>query len=136
MTTGPTRRPFLGELELAVMDHLWSSGEHEDAKAIHRTLGRPRRITLNTIQSTLKRLYEKGLLDRDKVSHAHLYFPCVSRADFHRQVLQEVVETVMDGEVEAMLAAFVGVAESVGSEQLEQLEQLIAARLRSRKEDG
>lgn len=118
------------------MDHLWSSSEHQDVKTVFRVLGHRRRITLNTIQSTLKRLYEKGLLKRDKVSHAHLYFPSITRSEFHRQVLREVVETVMDGEADAMLAAFVGVTESVGSEQLEQLEELVAERLKTRQGDS
>ncbi len=131
----PTRPPFLGDLELAVMDHLWARGEG-DAKSVHRAIGRRRRITLNTIQSTLKRLYGKGLLDRDKVSHAHIYFPCMSREQFHKHVLKIIVETVMGGEAEAMLAAFVSVAESVGPEQLEELERLIAERLRDRSSRG
>lgn len=131
----PARPPFLGDLELAVMDHLWAKGEG-DAKSVHRAIGRRRRITLNTIQSTLKRLYGKGLLDRDKVSHAHIYSPSTSREQFHQHVLQEVVKTVMDGEADAMLAAFVNVAESVGPEQLEELERLIADRLRDRSSGG
>ena len=124
------RPPFLGDLELAVMDHLWSSGG-QDAKQVHRAVGRGRRITLNTIQSTLKRLFEKGLLDRQKVSHAHVYSPVLSRADFHRGALQEVVERLMGGRSEAMLSAFIGVAEQVGPEQLERLEKLVAERLQS-----
>jgi predicted transcriptional regulator len=130
---GATRPPFLGELELAVMDHLWTH-ESGDAKDVHRAIGRRRRITLNTIGSTLKRLFEKGLLLRDKVSHAHVYSPRMSRTEFHQSVLQEVVDTVMDGEANAMLAAFVGLAEQVGSGQLEQLEELVAERLRARKD--
>ena len=128
----PRRPPFLGDLELAVMDHLWSKGG-KDAKAVHEGVGRSRRITLNTIQSTLKRLFEKGLLERDKVSHAHVYYPEMSRGEFHRLLLQEVVQTVMGGESDAMLAAFIGVTEDVGPEQLEQLEDLVAERLRDRK---
>jgi predicted transcriptional regulator len=128
----PARPLFLGDLELAVMDHLWSHGG-KDAKAVHDLVGRGRRITLNTIQSTLKRLFEKGLLEREKVSHAHVYTPRVSRAEFHRDALQNVVQSVMGGESAAMLSAFVGVAERVGPEQLEQLEQLIADRLRDRR---
>jgi predicted transcriptional regulator len=124
------RPPFLGDLELAVMDHLWSRGG-QDAKQVHRAIGRGRRITLNTIQSTLKRLFEKGLLDREKVSHAHVYSPCITRADFHRGALQEVVDRLMGGRSDAMLSAFIGVAEQVGQEQLEQLEKLVADRLKS-----
>ena len=34
----PARPPFLGDLELAVMDHLWSNGGR-DAKTVHGGLG-------------------------------------------------------------------------------------------------
>lgn len=132
---GPTRPPFLGQLELAVMNHLWAHGEG-DAKDVHRVIGRRRQITLNTIGSTLKRLFEKRLLQRNKISHAHIYSPRLSRAQFHQQVLQDVVNTVMDGESDAMLAAFVGLAEQIGSEQLEQLEELVAERLQDREKGG
>lgn len=132
----PTHPPFLGALELAVMNHLWAGGEGH-AKEVHRAIGRRRRITLNTIGSTLKRLFEKGLLQRDKVSHAHVYSARVSRTEFHQSVLQDVLASVMDGESGAMLAAFVAVAEQVGPRQLERLEGLVAKRLRDRKKgDG
>ena len=130
------RPPFLGELELAVMDHLWTHGGC-DAKQVHRAVGRGRRITLNTIQSTLKRLFEKEFLVREKVSHAHIYSPRLNRAEFNRSALQEVVRTLMGGQSDAMLSAFIGVAERVGPEQLEHLELLIAERLKTyRKGDG
>ena len=73
-----TRSMSLGDLESAVMEYCWTAGEG-DAKAVHRVIGEPRQITLNTIQSTLKRLYAKGLLLRRKVSHAHIYAPRMSR---------------------------------------------------------
>lgn len=126
--------PFLGDLELAVMDHLWTHGG-QDAKQVHRAIGRGRRITLNTIQSTLKRLFEKGLLDRDKVSHAHVYTASVSRTDFQRGALKEVVDRLMGGKSDAMLSAFIGVAEQLGPEQLERLERLVADRLQSYRDE-
>ena len=55
------------------------------------------------------------------------------RGEFHQLMLQEVVKTVMGGEPDAMLAAFIGVAENVGPKKLEQLEALVAERLRRRK---
>lgn len=132
----PARPPFLGDLELAVMDHLWShagSSGGVDAKAVHRAVGRHRRITLNTIQSTLKRLFEKGLLDRQKVSHAHLYAPCMTRDEFHRDALQQVVDRLMGGQPSAMMSAFLGLTEQVGVDELERLERLLAQRLEERK---
>ncbi len=124
----PTNHPFLGDLELLVMEHVWGRGETA-VKALHDVVGRPRDITLNTVQSTLKRLHDKGLLRRRKVSHAYLYAAAVSRADFHRSVLHAVVDQVMDGEPAAMLAAFVDVTERAGQDQLARLEELVARRL-------
>ena len=125
----PTRAPFLGDLELAVMEHLWDRGEG-DAKTVHRAIGRRRRITVNTVQSTLKRLFEKSLLMREKVSHAYVYAPRTDRETFHQTVLEQVMERLMKGEADAMLAAFVDLTERAGAEQLERLERLVAARLR------
>jgi predicted transcriptional regulator len=127
MGLGPVRPPWLGELETAVMDHLWAGGEG-DAKAVHAALGRRRGITLNTVQSTLKRLYEKALLSRDKVSHAHVYRPRVSRQDFQRGLLDHLVTEVMGGEASAMVSAFVDLTERAGPEHLERLEAMVAER--------
>ncbi len=129
---GPIRPPLLGELETAVMQHLW--GGHEgDAKAVHSALGRRRGITLNTIQSTLKRLYEKGLLSRDKISHAHVYRPRISRTEFHRELLGELVGGLFDKQADAVVSAFVDLTERAGPEHLKRLEALVAERRRASK---
>lgn len=134
MKPGPIRPPLLGELETAVMNHLWSGGDGE-AKAVHAALGKPRGITLNTIQSTLKRLFEKGLLERDKVSHAHVYRARMSREGFHQGLLGELVGELMRGQADAVVSAFVDLAERAGPEHLARLEALVAERRRKRDRD-
>lgn len=114
------------------MEYLWAGGEGE-AKAIHGALGAPRGITLNTVQSTLKRLFEKGLLERDKVSHAHVYRPRLSRDAFQRSALGEIVDALMRGEADAMVSAFVDLTERAGPEHLARLEALVAERRAQRK---
>ena len=131
----PNRPPLLGELETAVMSHLWSHGE-SDAKAVSGSLGRARGITLNTIQSTLKRLYEKGLLQRSKVSHAHVYRARVTREEFHRGLLGDLVANLMDGHAEVVVSAFVDLTERAGPEHLDRLEALVAERRREREKRG
>lgn len=126
------RPPLLGQLELSVMELLWGGGEGE-AKAVHAALGRARGITLNTIQSTLKRLFEKGLLARDKVSHAHVYRACVSRQEYQRGTLERLVGTLMGGEADAMVSAFVDLTERAGPEHLKRLEALVAERRRAQR---
>jgi predicted transcriptional regulator len=132
MTKGPVRPPLLGELENAVMSHLWKGGDGE-AKAVHAALGKRRGITLNTIQSTLKRLFEKGLLERDKVSHAHVYRARVSREEFHRGLIGELVQSLLHQHADSVVTAFVDVAERAGPETLDKLEALIAQRRRARE---
>jgi len=126
---------LLGDLERAVMEHLWSSGEGGDAKTVHGAIGRRRGITLNTVQSTLKRLHVKGLLRRRKQSHAYVYEPAADRETFGREVLGDVVGELLDGRADAMVSAFVDLTERAGEKQLERLEALVASRLRDREGD-
>jgi predicted transcriptional regulator len=115
----------LGDLEAAVMEHVWASGPC-DVKAVHRTLGARRRITLNTVQSTMERLFRKGLLAREKVSHAYVYSPRHTREELGARVVEEVVSRLLDGEAVPVLAAFVDLAARSDAENLDRLERLIA----------
>ena len=124
------RLPALGALETAVMEHLWSQGSG-DVKSVHAAL-KARKITLNTVQSTLRRLFDKQLLRRDKVSHAHVYSPRLTRQEYQRRMLADVVGDVLRGEADAALAAFVELAAEVDEAHLHRLEQLVAARLQTR----
>ena len=124
--------PLLGELETLLLEHLWEAGE-ADVKAVHLAVGRPRGITLNTVQSTLKRLHEKGLLLRRKVGHAFLYAPGVSRDAYGRRMLDGVLVGVMQGRTDVMLSAFVDLTERAGEDQLRRLERLVEQRLRERR---
>ena len=122
---------FLGELETAVIEHLWAVGQAE-VKDVQRAVGDPRGITLNTVQTTIKRLYEKGLLAREKVSHAFLYAPTLSREEYRQHTLDRTVRLLMRGEKDAIVAAFVDLAERAGEGQLEELERKVAERLAQR----
>lgn len=120
-------RPYLGSLELAVLEELWAKSGL-DAKTLHRSIGKRRGISLNTVQSTLERLFRKGFLAREKVSHAFLYTPAVKREELMGQLIGEVVKTLSDGRPEPMLATFVDLAAKVDEDNLVQLERLIAER--------
>ncbi len=124
----------LGDLETAVLEYLWSHGSC-DTGAVHAAVGHRRSITYNTVQSTLKRLHEKGLLNRVKVSHAYVYVPRLSREEYGRLQLKRVVDDVMGGQAETMVAAFVDLTERAGPEELERLEELVADRIRDHKDD-
>lgn len=119
--------PRLGDLETAVLEHLWTAGP-SDVKAVHRSVGAPRRITLNTVQSAMERLFRKGLLAREKVSHAYVYSPRHSREELGARVVQDVVARLLRGEAAPVLAAFVDLAARTDEGNLDRLELLIAQR--------
>ena len=132
LRTGDT---VLGELESQVLEHFWREREG-DAKQVHDALGKDRGITLNTVQSAMKRLFEKGLLARRKVSHAHVYSARVTKEELGRTVLGGVVDRFMQGEASMMVAAFVDLVDQAGEEHLDELERLIRERRKSRKDRG
>lgn len=118
----------LGELEQLVLELLWQEGELSPGE-VHRHVGEPRGISVNTVSSALKRLYEKGLLEREKVSHSFVYHARVERAQLQRQLIESIAAQFGEGTHAHFLAAFVDVAEARGEETLRQLEQMIAERL-------
>jgi len=121
------KRPYLGELETAVMEHLWHC-DSGDAKSVHHKVGIKREISLNTIQSTLERLFRKKLLGRQKVGHAYVYSAAIQRGELMSRLINDVVNTLSDGKSDYMLSAFVDFAARSDELSLDKLEQLIAER--------
>lgn len=122
---------LLGDLERAVLAFLWDGGP-ADVKAVHRGVGERREITLNTVQSTMERLHRKALLSREKVSHAFVYSPAVTREALGAALVHAIVRNILGTDPEPMLSAFVDVTARSGDEALVRLEQLIAERRRGR----
>ncbi len=125
----PLRRPWLGDLEVAVLEHIWGVGS-SDVKQAHAAIGRDRKISLNTVQSALERLFRKNLLQRKKVSHAFIYSAAVTRDELMASLIDDVVRSVSNGSSDSMLAAFVDIAERADQDNLLRLEKLIAERRR------
>jgi predicted transcriptional regulator len=118
------KRPYLGELEMAVLEYLWSHGDF-DAKGVYNALGEKRGISHNTIQSTLERLFKKKLLARNKISHAYVYQAIVGRDELMGRMINDVVNTISKNHSDGMLAAFVDIAARTDEAHLDRLEQLI-----------
>lgn len=125
--------PTLGDLELAVLEEVWRAGE-VDAKAAHQRVGTARAISLNTVQSTLERLFRKGLLQREKVSHAYRYRASLDRRALVGRLIEATVGRIAGSRPELLMSAFVDIASRAGDRQLEQLEALIASRRAARRE--
>jgi predicted transcriptional regulator len=123
--SAPRPAPRLGDLELAVLEHLWAGGE-SDVAAAHAAVGRPRGISLNTVGSSLERLHRKGLVERWKVSHAYRYRAALGRDAFRAQRVAEAAGGARQLTKAGLLAAFVDLVVDADAAALDQLEALIA----------
>ena len=120
------RLPKLGELELSLLEYLWRVGQSSVIEA-HASVGAPRGITSNTVGSALERLYRKGLLAREKVSHAYHYRPSMSQGQFAARRILEAAPSPSLTQV-GLLSAFVDLVAEEDEASLDHLQGLIAAR--------
>jgi predicted transcriptional regulator len=126
---------MLGELEKRVLHHLWQQGM-ADAKQVHEALRSERGGSLNTIQSTLDRLYKKGLLSRQKQGHAYIYSPGLERDALLAQLIEQVTsDFVADGE-HGLVAAFASLSAQLDDDHLDLLERMIEQQRERRGQGG
>jgi len=119
--------PPLGDLEIAVLEDIWRFGA-SDAKTVYARVGRSRSITLNTVQSTLERLFRKRILQREKISHAYEYSAKLSRSELIHKMVESTVRRVAGPQPDALLSAFADLAARADDDQLKRLEEMIARR--------
>lgn len=117
----------LHDLEATIMDVVWGkqlvSFAVGDVLAI---LEKQRDIAYTTVMTTVTRLYEKGILEREREGKRYLYSPKLSREEFLQSTAREVLDEAVGGhQAMAMLAEKVSEA-SAG--ELDDLEALIQKR--------
>ncbi|MBM95649.1 MAG: TrmB family transcriptional regulator [Oceanospirillaceae bacterium] len=125
---------ILGELEKQVLNYLWDNDE-ANAKQVHTAFNAERPGSLNTIQSTLERLYKKKLLSRRKSSHAYIYRPRVKREALMARLIRDVTQEFKQQNQNTTMAAFASLTSDLSDDELDQLEALIEARRQSESGD-
>jgi len=124
--------PRLGELELAILEALWQRGSGT-ARQLADELPVHLRSGLNTVQSTLERLYRKELLQRDKVGHAYAYRAGLSRSQLLGRLLGHVIGQLHTGTLDPILSSFVDFADRLDDSTLDRLDALVQQRKRARE---
>lgn len=125
----------LGDLEIEVMEYLWEHGP-ADVKVVHEALGEGKRRTQNTVQSTLERLYQKRLLNREKQSRAYVYSPEVGREALLVQTMGQIADRLGARDSGALMASFVELADLDDPNNLDLLQQLIDSQRKLRGDDA
>ena len=108
------RMPDLGARELSVLEVLWAT-DCADARSIHAELP-GRGVALSTVQSTLERLYRKGLVLRRKQGRAYRYRAVLSREQLIGNVIRDLARDLAGGRSAPMVSGFIEYMSEAGGE--------------------
>ena len=93
MPNSPRNR--LGELERAVMEHLWSTADsHPDGltvREVHDEIGVQRGLAYTTLMTVLDRMAKKELVHRERDGRAWRYTAASTRAELTSETLHHTL---------------------------------------------
>ena len=94
----------------------------------------PDRLSGSAVRAMLKRLEDKGFVDRSAGENGFTYTPRLSELAAKKSALSEIVRVFFNGSAASAASALLGMTKQLEREELDELEQLIA---KARKErDG
>ena len=86
----------------------------------------PDQLSGSAIRAMLKRLEDKGFVQRNDSERGFLYSPVVSENAAKKSALTEIVRVFFDGSPASAASALLGMSEKLQDDELDALEQMIA----------
>lgn len=108
-----------GELEALVMDVLWSQADAMTPGEVHAALKRRRVLAYTTVMTILVRLWEKGMIEREREGRAFSYRPVLSRDEWAAARMREILDAA--GDPKGTLTHFVKAIDPGAVRQLRKL---------------
>ncbi|AYA26612.1 transcriptional regulator [Rhodococcus rhodochrous] len=105
----------LGELERAVMDHLWSTPEPQTVRQVHEALSARRNLAYTTVMTVLQRLAKKNLVIQQRDDRAHRYLPVHGRDELVASLMVDALDQA--DETAGRAAALVHFVGRVGADE-------------------
>src|SRR5687767_196019 len=115
-----TLSDVLGPLEAEIMDVVWDR-EEVTVREVHRVLSDRRSMASTTVMTTLGRLADKGLLNRVEDQPAHRYSAQMTREQYARSTVKNVVDWLIGHFPDPAVAYFVDRVEKEDEEVIERL---------------
>jgi predicted transcriptional regulator len=122
-----TLAEVLGPLEAEIMDVVWDRNE-VTVRDVHQALNSDRPIAYTTVMTTLGRLADKGLLQRQEDQPAHRYVPLMSREQYARTTVKSVVDWLIGHFPDPAVAYLVDRVEREDDQVIERLREAIEQR--------
>ena len=114
----------LGELERAVMDHLWDADKPQTVRQVHDALAARRELAYTTVMTVLQRLARKALVVQIRADRAHQYTPAHGRDELVAGLMVDALDQAADSvDRQAALMHFVG---RVGADEADALRRALA----------
>jgi predicted transcriptional regulator len=114
----------LGELERAVMDHLWAADQPQTVRQVHEGLRAERDLAYTTVMTVLQRLARKGLVVQIRDDRAHRYAAMNGRDELVAGLMVDALAQAADSDDRQ--AALVHFVERVGADEADALRRALA----------
>ncbi|GGC52489.1 BlaI/MecI/CopY family transcriptional regulator [Hoyosella rhizosphaerae] len=115
----------LGELERAVMDHLWSAPEPQTVRQVHEALAQHRSLAYTTVMTVLQRLAKKNLVAQERRERAYRYTPVNAREELVADLMMDALKQAEKSGGRA--AALVHFVERADATEVDALRDALAA---------
>ena len=86
----------------------------------------PDHLSGSAVRAMLKRLEDKGYVQRTESERGFLYSPAVSDTVAKKSALSEIVRVFFNGSPASAASALLGMSEKLKEDELDQIEQMIA----------
>jgi predicted transcriptional regulator len=86
----------------------------------------PDRLSGSAVRAMLQRLERKGYVSREDSDRGFLYTPVVADSVARKSALSEVVRVFFNGSAAGAATALLGMSDRLDSDELKQLEEMIA----------
>jgi predicted transcriptional regulator len=93
----------------------------------------PDQLSGSAVRAMLKRLEDKGYVQRSESERGYLYSPLVSDSVAKKSALSEIVRVFFNGSPASAASALLGMSDRLKEDEIDELEQMIA---RARKTKG
>jgi predicted transcriptional regulator len=92
----------------------------------------PDPLSGSAVRAMLKRLEDKGFVQRSDSDRGYLYSPVVSEMAAKMSALSEIVRVFFDGSPASAASALLGMSDKLEGDQLDELEAMIARARRAK----
>jgi predicted transcriptional regulator len=93
----------------------------------------PVQLSGSAVRAMLKRLEDKGFVQRSESDRGYLYSPVVSETAAKKSALSEIVRVFFNGSPASAASALLGMSDKLKEDEIDKLEEMIA---RARKANG